>query len=174
VNPFLRMALPWIGGAAVVMVLGAGVVLYGAHREAAGVTKERARAEAAQRAITEAYQLEKDRADAQLRAAVLARQAVEAKNADLLVEVATAHERIAGLGGLLQQYRDRAAAARAVGRHDAAGPDWIGILGQCVGRVEGLTGRLAQVGRDAARWADQVNGLQSYIRGLRSVPTSNH
>ncbi|MFA1636956.1 hypothetical protein ACDY95_26075, partial [Achromobacter ruhlandii] len=74
-NPFLRMALPWIGGAAVVMALGAGVVLYGAHREATGVTKERARAEAAQRAITEAYQLEKDRADAQYRGAVLAREA---------------------------------------------------------------------------------------------------
>ncbi|WP_426789133.1 hypothetical protein ACP6ER_22600 [Achromobacter xylosoxidans] len=98
-NPFLRLALPWIGGAAVVMVLGAAFALNGARREAAGVIKERARAEAAQRAITEAYQLEKDRADAHLRAAVLARQAVEAKNADLLVEVATAHERIAGLGG---------------------------------------------------------------------------
>ncbi|MFA1636737.1 hypothetical protein ACDY95_24945, partial [Achromobacter ruhlandii] len=74
-NPFWKMAAPWIGGAAVVMVLCAGVVLYGAHRETAGVTKERARAEAAQRAITEAYQLEKDRADAQYRGAVLAREA---------------------------------------------------------------------------------------------------
>lgn len=171
-NPFLRMALPWVGGAAVVLVLGAAFALNGARREAAGVTKERTRAEAAQRAITEAYQLEKDRADAQYRGALLARQAVEAKNADLLANVAAAHERIAGLGGLLQQYRNRAAATRAVGGHDATGPDWVGILGQCAGRVESLTGQLDRVGRDAARWADQVNGLQGYIRGLRGVSSS--
>ncbi|WP_116520993.1 hypothetical protein [Achromobacter insuavis] len=41
-NPFLRMALPWIGGAAVVLVLGAGVVLYGASRYDAGVAKANA------------------------------------------------------------------------------------------------------------------------------------
>lgn len=35
-NPFLRMALPWIGGAAVVLVLGAGVVLYGHSQRIAG------------------------------------------------------------------------------------------------------------------------------------------
>lgn len=168
-NPFWKLALPWIGGAAVVLFLGAAFALNGARREAAGVAKERVRAEVAQRAITEAYQVEKDRADAKYRGAVLAREAVEAKNADLLVDVATAHKRIAGLGGLLQQYRNRAAAARAVGGHDGTGPDWVGILGQCVGRVEGLAGRLDQVGRDAARWADQVNGLQGYIGGLRGV-----
>ncbi|MFP3745625.1 hypothetical protein SB816_21360 [Achromobacter sp. SIMBA_011] len=41
-NPFLRMALPWIGGAAVVMVLGAGVVLYGSSRFNAGTAKANA------------------------------------------------------------------------------------------------------------------------------------
>ncbi|CAB3867754.1 hypothetical protein [Achromobacter deleyi] len=41
-NPFLRMALPWIGGAAVVVVLGAGIVLYGASRYQAGVDKANA------------------------------------------------------------------------------------------------------------------------------------
>lgn len=41
-NPFLRVALPWIGGAAVVLVLGAGVMLYGAGRYQAGVDKANA------------------------------------------------------------------------------------------------------------------------------------
>lgn len=38
-NPFLRMALPWIGGAAMVMAIGAGVVLYGSSGYQAGVDK---------------------------------------------------------------------------------------------------------------------------------------
>lgn len=152
-NPFLRMALPWIGGAAVVMVLGAAFALNGAHREAAGVAKERARTEAAQRAITEAYQVEKDRADAQYRGAVLARQAAE-------TTVAAQRGRIDGL--LQQLARRRAQAAGTSGGPDAAGPDWIGIVGACVGEYERL-------GKDAARWVDQVNGLQGYIRGLRGT-----
>ena len=41
-NPFPRMALPWIGGAAVVMVLGAGVVLYGSSRYHDGIAKANA------------------------------------------------------------------------------------------------------------------------------------
>ncbi len=41
-NPFLRMALPWIGGAAVVLVMGTGVVLYGSSRYDAGMAKANA------------------------------------------------------------------------------------------------------------------------------------
>ncbi|WP_063570023.1 hypothetical protein [Achromobacter ruhlandii] len=41
-NTLLRMALPWIGGAVVVMVLGAGVVLYGSSRFNAGMAKANA------------------------------------------------------------------------------------------------------------------------------------
>lgn len=41
-NPFLRMALPWMGGAAVVMVLGAGGVLYGSSRYDDGVAQANA------------------------------------------------------------------------------------------------------------------------------------
>lgn len=151
-NPFLRMALPWIGGAAVVMVLGAGMVLYGAHREAAGVTKERARAEAAQRAITEAYQLEKDRADAQYRGAVLAREAAKTGLAAARAQL----DRVLRASG-----RDPAN-PRAGRRPDEAGADWIGGFAACYAEY----GDLAS---DAAGWADQVNGLQGYIRGLRGA-----
>ncbi|MFY2945797.1 hypothetical protein ACOTJB_23550 [Achromobacter xylosoxidans] len=151
-NPFLRMALPWIGGAAVVMVLGAGVLLYGAHREAAGVTKERARAEAAQRAITEAYQLEKDRADAQYRGAVLAREAAKAGLAAARADL----DRVLRAAG-----RDPAN-PRAGRRPDEVGPDWIGGFAACYAEYGDLA-------TDAAGWADQVNGLQGYIRGLRGA-----
>ncbi|WP_063588222.1 hypothetical protein [Achromobacter ruhlandii] len=41
-NPFWRMAAPWVGDALVVLVLGAGVVLYGASRYSDGVAKANA------------------------------------------------------------------------------------------------------------------------------------
>ncbi|NMU90688.1 hypothetical protein HGQ98_12915 [Achromobacter ruhlandii] len=151
-NPLLRMALPWIGGAVVVMVLGAAFALNGAHREAAGVAKERARAEAAQRAMTEAYQLEKDRADAQYRGAVLAREAAKAGLAAALADL----DRVLRAAG-----RDPAN-PRAGRRPDEAGPDWIGGFAACYAEYGDLAA-------DAAGWADQVNGLQGYIRGLRGA-----
>ncbi len=151
-NPFLRMALPWVGGAAVVLVLGVAFALNGAHREAVGVTKERARAEAAQRAITEAYQLEKDRADAQYRGAVLAREAAK-------TGLAAAR---AQLDRLLRAAGRDPANPRAGRRPDEAGADWIGGFAACYAEY-------ADLAADAAGWADQVNGLQGYIRGLRGV-----
>ncbi|WP_232625602.1 hypothetical protein [Achromobacter deleyi] len=150
-NPFWRMAAPWIGGALVVLVLGAGFLLNGAHREASGVAKERARAEAAQRAITEAYQLEKDRADAQYRGAVLARQAAQTGLAAARAQL----DRVLRAAG-----RDPAN-PRAGRRPDEAGADWIGGFAACYAEYGDLA-------TDAAGWADQVNGLQGYIRGLRS------
>lgn len=153
-NPFWRMAAPWIGGALVVLVLvlGAGVVLYGASREAGGVTKERTRAEAAQRAITEAYQLEKDRADAQYRGAVLARQAAQTGLAAARAQL----DRVLRAAG-----RDPAN-PRAGRRSDEAGADWIGGFAACYAEYGDLA-------TDAAGWADQVNGLQGFIRGLRGA-----
>lgn len=151
-NPFWKMALPWIGGAAVVMVLGAAFALNGAHREAVGVTKERARAEAAQRAITEAYQLEKDRADAQYRGAVLAREAAK-------TDLAAAR---ADLDRVLRTAGRDPANPRAGRRSDEAGPDWIGGFAACYAEYEDLAA-------DAAGWADQVNGLQGYINRLRRI-----
>lgn len=148
-NPFWRMAEPWIG-AAVVLVLGAAFALNGAHREAAGVAKERARTEDAQRAITEAYQLEKDRADAQYRGAVLAREVAKTGLAAARAEL----DRVLSVAG-----RDPAN-PRAGRRPDEAGPDWIGGFAACYAEYGDLAA-------DAAGWADQVNGLQGYIRGLR-------
>ncbi len=127
--PFRHTVIAVSIGAGAALVLGSGVALYGAHREVAGVTKERARAEAAQRAMTEAYQLEKDRADAQYRGAVAGRDPAN---------------------------------PRAGRRPDEAGPDWIGGFAACYAEYGDLA-------TDAAEWADQVNGLQGYIRGVRGA-----
>lgn len=151
-NPFWKMAAPWIGGAAVVLVLGAAFALNGARREAAGVANERARAEAEQRAITEAYQLEKDHADAQYRGAVLAREAATTGLAAARAEL----DRVLRAAG-----RDPSI-PRAGRRPDEAGPDWIGGFAACYAEYGDLAA-------DAAAWADQVNGLQGYIRGLRGA-----
>lgn len=68
---------------------------------------------------------------------------------------------------LRRQLADRRAAARnAGGGPDGAGPDWIGQFGECLGRAQSLGRRLGEVGKDAAGWADQVNGLQDYIKAL--------
>ncbi len=145
--PFRHTVIAVSIGAGAALVLGSGVALYGAHREVAGVTKERARAEAAQRAMTEAYQLEKDRADAQYRGAVLAREAAKIGLAAARAE--------------LDAGRDPAN-PRAGRRPDEAGPDWIGGFAACYAEYGDLA-------TDAAEWADQVNGLQGYIRGVRGA-----
>ncbi|MDH2052526.1 hypothetical protein [Achromobacter marplatensis] len=139
-------------------LLVAGVVLdrqwYGAHQFRAGGDAKQAEIEKRQAAIERAWQEERDRADAKHRGAVLAREAAEKT-------VAAQRGRIDGL--LRQLAQRRAETASAGGGLDAAGPDWIGIIGSCVGRYE-------QLGKDAARWADQVNGLQGYIRSIRPNP----
>ncbi|OAE72613.1 hypothetical protein A7J71_11375 [Achromobacter insolitus] len=139
-------------------LLVAGVALerqwYGARQYQAGADARQAEIEKRQAAIERAWQEERDRADAKHRGAVLAREAAEKT-------IAVQRGRIDGL--LRQLAQRRAEAAGASGGPDATGPDWIGIIGSCVGRYE-------QLGKDAARWADQVNGLQGYIRGLGIAP----
>lgn len=149
-----RAAWPYLIGAALVVAAGLGVRWYGASQYQAGADAKRAEIEKRQVAIERAWQEERDRADAKHRGAVLAREAAERT-------VVAQRGRIDGL--LRQLTQRRAEAAAAVGGLDAAGPDWIGIIGSCVGRYE-------QLGKDAARWADQVNGLQGYIRGLGVAP----
>ncbi|MYZ44232.1 hypothetical protein [Schauerella aestuarii] len=100
--------------------------------------------------IERATQQEADRADAQYRGAVLAREAAQKT-------VATQRARI---DGLLDQLRRNSKTANAGSGSDGAGADWIGVLGSCVAKYERLGG-------DAARLADKVNGLQGYVRAIR-------
>lgn len=157
---------------AVLLAIGAGLVLallaggWWLHHSgySQGQDDEKAAALVAQQAAQAAMQQEKDLADAQYRGAALARQAVEQKLMDAQSRATASNVRI---GGLLQQLRDRSKAAESSGRPDGANPDWIGIFGECVARVERLTGRLGQVGKDAAGFADKVNGLQGYVQALQ-------
>nr|WP_315528311.1 hypothetical protein [uncultured Achromobacter sp.] len=149
-----RAAWPYLIGAVLVVGAMLGVRWYGAAQYQAGADAKQAEIEKRQAAIERAWQEERDRADAKHRGAVLAREAAEKI-------VAAQRGRIDGL--LRQLAQRRAETASAGGGLDAAGPDWIGIIGSCVGRYE-------QLGKDAARWADQVNGLQGYIKGLGATP----
>lgn len=146
-----RAAWPYLIGAALVVAAVVGMRWYGATQYQAGADAKQAEIEKRQAAIERAWQEERDRADAKHRGAVLAREAAEKT-------VAAQRGRIDGL--LRQLAQRRAEAASTSGGPDAAGPDWIGIIGSCVGRYE-------QLGKDAARWADQVNGLQGYVRALQ-------
>lgn len=146
-----------IGAAAGALLLAGGLVerhWYGTAQHKAGAAAKLAEIEKRQAAIERGWQEERDRADAEYRGAVLARQAAEK-------DLAAERGRIDGL--LRQLAQQRAAAASAGGRPDATGPDWIGVIGACVWEYE-------QLGRDAAGWADQVNGLQGYVRALGAAP----
>ena len=173
--PIGTALIGWKGYAAVAVVgaaLVAGVVLerqwYGSRQFQAGGDARQAEIEKRQAAIERAWQEGKDRADAQYRGAVLARQQTEARLAQAERDRDAAFARV---GGLRKQLDARnAEASDAGGRPDGASPDWIGLFGECLGRAESLGRRLGEVGKDAAGWADQVNGLQGYIRGLGVAP----
>lgn len=153
----LQFLTGWRGyaaAAAVGAVLLAGaygaVRWYGHSRYEAGAAAERTRIEKQQAAIERGMQSEVDRAEAERRGAVLARQAAEAT-------VAAQRRRI---DGLLRDRADRSQAAAPSAGSDGTGDDWIGILGACVAEYE-------YMGGEAGRLADKVNGLQGYVRAVR-------
>lgn len=166
----LRYLAPYLIGAAVLVAVGLGVRWYGSDRYAAGVAAERAATIERQARLERAIQEEKDRAEANYRGAVLARQRLEAEIAGLARDRAAA---VARVDGLRRQVAERdAALADAAGRADGAGTDWLGVFGECLARAESLGRRLGAVGGDAARFADQVTGLQGYVRALNSAPAA--
>ena len=133
-------------------MLFALTVAWGIDRAAqydSGYQKAQADARALNIQIELATQEEADRADAEYRGAIMAREAVQKT-------VATQRARI---DGLLDQLRRRSETAGASSGSDGAGADWIGVLGSCVAEYERLGG-------DTARLADKVSGLQGYVRSL--------
>lgn len=163
-NPLVRAAAPYLIGAAVLALLVVGVLWYGGSQYRAGADAKQAEIEKRQVAIERAWQEERDRADAKHRGAVLARQQAESKLAQAERVRDAAFVRIDGLRKQLDGRRTEA--PNAGGGPDGASPDWIGLFGECLGRAQRLGRRLGEVGKDAAGWADQVNGLQGYVRAL--------
>lgn len=122
---------------------------YGQYKYRQGVADTRAEAVLAQLSIEQGMQYERDRADAEFRGAVLAREVAQRD----LDAVRSELDR-------LRSNARHAQVARAGGRFDGPGADWIAGFEACYGEYAELAG-------DAARWADQVNGLQGYIRALQ-------
>lgn len=136
--------------AGLLLAIVAGIGWYGHTRYRAGYAVAETKAKLAAIAIEQGMQYERDRADAEHRGAVLAREAAQR---DLVA--------VRGqLDGLLRAHGRDPANPRAGRRSDATGPDWIGGFGACYAEY-------ADLAADAARWADTVNGLQGYVRAVR-------
>lgn len=125
---------------------------HGSSRYRSGYQQAQADAETQRLREQEAIQYERDRADAVYRGTVLARDAALAD--------------LAGVRGQLDRVlrttgRDPANPT-ASHRPDDSGPDWIGGFAACYGEY-------AELAEDAAGWADQVNGLQGYVRSINPI-----
>lgn len=95
--------------------------------------------------IEQGMQYEKEKADARLRVAVLARESAERDLAAAL----------RSLDGLLRTHGRDPDNPTAGARTDGADPDWIGGFTTCYAEYSALAS-------DAAVWADRVNGLQDW------------
>jgi len=151
------MLLDWRGYALAgggVAALAAAVVLawslHGSARYRAGYAQAQIDAAIAAAALTQEMQNERDRADAQYRGAVLAREAAQRD----LVSVRARLDRV------LRAHGRSAEDPGTSRRSDDPGADWIGGFGACYGEYADLAG-------DAALWADRVNGLQGYVRAVQ-------
>lgn len=139
-------------GAAVLAALFLGVFIYGKREYRSGYADSQQDAKEQIQRIEQGMQYEKEQADARLRGAVQAREVATR-------DLAAARSRIDGL--LRTHGRDpENPAARA--RTDGADPDWIGGFATCYAEYSALAS-------EAAVWADRVNGLQDWARGVVGV-----
>lgn len=144
------LANKYVLGAAALLLTLAAIWGYGHHQYMQGVADTKTAAVLANISIEQGMQYERDQADANHRGAVLAREAAEK-------DAAAVRGR---LDRLLWKHRNEPKTTGAGIGPDATGPDWIGVFGACYAEY-------GDMGKDAARLADQVNGLQGYARALR-------
>lgn len=140
------------GAVGAVLVAGASLAWqrHGINQWDAGYEAREAEARLELAALESAKQKEVDRADGKYRDAIVARE-VAAR--DLIV--------VRGrLDGLLRANGRDPENPRASRRSDEAGPDWIAGFAECYSAYGDLA-------TSAAGWADQVNGLQGYVRAIR-------
>lgn len=159
-NPFLRMALPWIGGAAVVMVLGAAFLLYGAHREAVGVARTQLEAAANARQMEAQYRRQEQELVADYTSRLeKANEATRLSNAE--------RDLAAGAAGSLrdaisvQRARAAQAAARAGLSEQAATRAWD-VLKAC-------TDEYAALARDADAAIDGLREGDAWAKAAAKV-----
>ncbi len=145
------LANRYVLGALVIAALLAGMWGLHYHGYRQGVSDTKIEAVLQQIAIEQGMQYERDSADADYRGAILAREAAQKDAAAVRVR----------LDRLLWEHRNQSKATGSSGGSDATGPDWIGVFAACYAEY-------GDMGRDAARLADQVNGLQGYVRSVQS------
>lgn len=155
-------ALAAVAGILLSLAAVAGIKWYGHAQYAAGRAQAQLEAEAASAKLSEQYRAQElakqEQADeqyAKYRGQVLATQK---RAADLDAAVGRLRAQLAAL----QSRRASAQSQPGVGADAAAGPDVIGAFAACAGRYD-------EVVRYAAGLADQVTGLQGYIRGALST-----
>lgn len=149
-------------GVLVALAMVAGLDWYGRHEYAAGRAMAELQAQAAAAMLADQYRAQEQAAQqkaeeeyAKYRGQVLATQK---RAADLDAAVGRLRAQLAGL----QSHRAPAQSQPGAGADAAAGPDVIGAFAACAGRYD-------EVVRYAAGLADQVTGLQGYIRGALST-----
>lgn len=135
-NPLLKMALPWIGGAAVLMAIGSGVLLYGSSRYDAGVARTQLEMAANARQIEAQYRRQEHELVADYTSRLeKANEAIRLSNAE--------RDLAAGAAGSLrdaitvQRSRAAQAAARAGVSEQAATRAWD-VLKACAGEYAAL------------------------------------
>lgn len=98
------------------------------------------------------------------------RNQAETARAAGLVAVLTADNRNANarITGLLNAINH--AGPKSTGsKIDDRETEWIGLFRSCTARAESLSGRLGELGGEAAELADQVNGLRGYVRAANPI-----
>lgn len=134
-----------VAGAAVLAALIFGAFIYGKGEYRNGYVDSKQDAKEQVQRIEQGMQHEKEKADARLRGAVLAREAAAR-------DLAVTRSR---LDGLLRAHGRDPENPTAGTRTDGADPDWIGGFARCYAEYSTLAS-------DAAVWADRVNGLQDW------------
>lgn len=125
--------------------------LYGQHQYKKGAADTRVEYVLARISLEQEMQYEADLADAKYRDAI---QDTKTAEADLAAA-------IDDLNSLRSASTSNPKVANSGSRPNDTGTDWVSGFAACYQEY-------ANLAKDAAGWADQVNGLQGYVRAIRA------
>ena len=151
------LANKYVLGAAGLLLALAAIWAYGQYQHSQGWTERDTQAKLDLAARQTALYNEQARLENERNAAD---QRYQALKADTAARVADLDADAARLRQRLSAYRQHQGAGTVSGT-DGADPDWIGIVAACWSDY-------ASLGKEAATYADRVNGLQDYVRGMAS------
>src|SRR5690625_4290833 len=140
-----------IYGLIAVAGIAVAVYFYGHAQYRQGVNDERVRQELAHARLEQGLRYERDKADAKYRAAIAAREVAQADLDSIERE----------LDRVLKDLRNAEHTTTSDRLNEASAARLRGYR-ECIAEYGSLA-------RDAAKWADQVNGLQDYVRGIAGI-----